>query len=37
MNEMNIKEFMEAARLYLLGMMPAPQAQLATIPVRQVR
>lgn len=33
---MNIKQFIEVARQYLFGMMPA-QPQLATIPVRAVR
>jgi len=36
MNEKNIRQFMEAARYYLLGLLP-PQPQLATIPVRSVR
>lgn len=36
MLEMNIRQFIEAARQYLFGMMPA-QPQLATIPARTVR
>ena len=36
MNETNIRQFLEAARLYLLGFMPA-QPQLATVPVRVSR
>lgn len=36
MNETNIRQFMEAARQYLLGLM-ATQPQLATIPVRPAR
>lgn len=36
MNETNIRQFMEAARQYLLGFMSA-QPQLATIPVRSAR
>lgn len=36
MNETNIRQFMEAARYYLLGLIP-PQQQLATMPVRSVR
>ena len=36
MNETNIRQFLEAARQYLLGLMPA-QPQLATIPVRTSR
>lgn len=35
--EMNIKEFIEAARQHLFGLMPAPQPALIPIPVRQVR
>lgn len=34
MIEMNIKAFMAATRYYLLGLMPVPQARLATIPIR---
>lgn len=37
MIEMNIKAFMAAARTYLLELMPAPQARLAMIPVRNQR
>ena len=36
MNDKNISQFLEAARQYLLGFMPA-QPQLATIPVRTSR
>lgn len=36
MNDKNIHQFLEAARQYLLGFMPA-QPQLATIPVRTSR
>jgi hypothetical protein len=36
MNDTNIRQFLEAAREYLLGFMPA-QPQLATIPVRTSR
>jgi hypothetical protein len=36
MLEMNIKQFIEAAREYFFGMLPA-QPKLATIPVRTVR
>lgn len=38
MIENNIREFLAAARAYLLGLVPASQAtevRLATIPVRQ--
>jgi hypothetical protein len=34
MIEKNIKEFLAAARAYLLELMPAPEPRLATIPVR---
>ncbi|WP_428827232.1 hypothetical protein ACLIKD_03815 [Azonexus sp. IMCC34842] len=37
MIEMTIKEFMDAARLYLFGMPPAPQPVLARIPARPIR
>ena len=36
MNDTNIRQFLETARQYLLGFMPA-QPQLATIPVRTSR
>lgn len=36
MLETNIKQFIEAARHYFFGLIPA-QPQLATIPVRSVR
>ncbi len=36
MLDTNIRQFIEAARQYFFGMMPA-QPQLATIPVRTVR
>jgi len=38
MSENNIREFLAAARAYLLGLVPGPQApelRLATIPVRR--
>ena len=34
MNETNIRQFLEATRQYLLGLVPT-QPQLATIPVRK--
>lgn len=37
MDEMNIKEFLAAAREHLFGLMPAPQPALIPIPVRQRR
>jgi NADP-dependent 3-hydroxy acid dehydrogenase YdfG len=37
MIDMNIKEFMTAAQLYLFGLIPAPQPVLIPIPVRQGR
>lgn len=37
MIEMTIKQFMEATRQYLFGMMPAQQPALARIPVRPTR
>lgn len=37
MIEKNIKEFLAAARVYLLELMPAPEQRLATIPVRSTR
>ncbi len=37
MIDMNIKEFLATARYYLLGLIPAKQPALATIPLRQVR
>lgn len=37
MIDMNIKNFLETARYYLLGLIPAQQPALATIPLRQVR
>ena len=37
MTEMNIKEFIAAARQHLFGLIPAPQPALIAIPVRQVR
>jgi len=36
MNETNIRQFLEAARWYLLGMIP-PQPKLAPIYARSVR
>ena len=36
MNETNIRQFMEAARQYLLGLVPA-QSQVAATPLRSVR
>lgn len=37
MIEMNINQFMQAAREYLFGFMPNTESALATIPVRQAR
>lgn len=37
MIEMNIKEFIEAARQHLFGLVPAQRPALMPIPVRQVR
>lgn len=37
MNENNIRQFLEAARYYLLGLIPAQQQQLAALPVRSAR
>ena len=37
MIEMNINQFMEAAREYLLGFMPSAQPALATIPTKKAR
>jgi len=37
MIEMNIKIFLETARYYLLGLMPAKHPALAAIPLRQER
>ncbi|MCE1238367.1 MAG: hypothetical protein LWW83_00370 [Azonexaceae bacterium] len=35
MIDINIKQFLEAARFYLLGLVPAQQPALAAIPVRR--
>lgn len=35
MIEMNIKEFLDAARSYLLDLLPAQQPQLVAAPMRQ--
>lgn len=37
MIEMNIQEFIAAARLYLFGMLPAPQPALIPVVARRVR
>lgn len=37
MIETTIKEFLAAARQYLLGMVPTRQPALATIPVRRMQ
>lgn len=37
MIEMNINQFMQAAREYLFGLMPNAKSALASIPVRQAR
>lgn len=35
MSEMTIRQFMDAARQYLLELMSSPQQNLATIPLRR--
>lgn len=37
MIDMDIKNFLETARYYLLGLIPTKQPALATIPLRQAR
>lgn len=37
MIEMNINQFMQAARQYLFGFMPSAHATLATIPTQKAR
>ncbi len=37
MNEMNINEFLQIARQYLFGLMPAAQPALVRVPVTQKR
>lgn len=37
MSEMNINEFLQTARQYLFGLMPAPQPVLARIPAHPER
>lgn len=37
MSEMNVKQFIEAARQYFFGMMPVPQPALVAIPVGRAR
>ena len=35
MIDMNIKDFLETARLYLLGLMPPQQPALAAVPLHR--